>query len=96
MLDLHLAIQHIVQRLTCGRPVDASLVAQPAELSHAPAPVIRHSEMANLAGTNQIGEPMHRLAQRRRMVLLVQIQEVNVVHRKPPKASLHRIEQMPP
>ena len=96
MLDLGHAVHGVVIGLADDRAVDADVVADVADLGDAPGAVIRDAEIAHLALAHQVAHRAHRLLQRRRMVLLVQIIDVDVVGAEPLQAFVGRLQHPAP
>ena len=94
--DFDFPVQRVIQWLGSDGPVDARLIAKAADLGDTPAPVIRYTEIADFACPDQIRQSMNCLRQRRRVVFLVQIQQVDFFHAQAPQGRMHGIEDMPP
>ena len=88
VLDLRHAVQRVVERLADHGPVDARRVAKAADLRQAPGAEVGDAEMADLAGPHEVRHGAHRLLQRRRVVLLVQIEDVDRLHAQAAQAGL--------
>ena len=88
MLDLGHAVHGVVIGLAHHRAVDAKPVADGADFRNAPAFVVRHAEMADLAGADEVAHCVHGLGERRVQVFLVQIVNVDVVGAEPAQARV--------
>jgi hypothetical protein len=62
--------------------------AQAVQLDNPPSAVVRHAEIADLAGAHEVGQRVHRLLERCAVVLLVQVIDVDVVGGEPAQAAL--------
>ena len=91
MLHLGHAVHGIIVGLADDRPVNAQLVAEAADLGHAPGAVVRDAEIADLARLHEIAHRPHRLGQRHGMVLLVEVVDVDVVGAEPSQAGIGRL-----
>ena len=83
MLDLGHAVHGVVVGLAHHRTVDAEPVADGADLRDAPALVVRHAEMADLAGSDEVAHGAHGFGERRAQVFLMQIVDVDIVSAEP-------------
>ena len=90
LLDFGDAIERVIIGLVHDRPIDAHLVAQIADLGDAPGAMVRHAEVADLAVRCSVAERAHGLGERRVVILLVQIEDVDVVGAEPAQAFLAR------
>ncbi|MHC2612069.1 hypothetical protein ACVMGF_003142 [Bradyrhizobium diazoefficiens] len=73
-----------------------SRVADVADFGDAPGAIVRDAEIAHLARADQIAHRAHGLLQRRRMVLLVQIVDVDVVGAEPLEAFVRGLQHPAP
>ena len=90
MLRLDHPVERVIIGLAHHRPVDAELVAQPADLGHAPGAVVGDAEIADLPVPHEIAHRPHGLAERRLVILLVEVVDVDVVGAEPAQARLRR------
>lgn len=88
LLGLRGAVERMIVGLACDRPADAHPVAQRADLGDTPGAVVGHAEIAHLALADQVAHGADRLLERRRVVLLVQIVDVDVAGAEPLQAGL--------
>src|SRR5581483_10307160 len=96
MLDLGHAVHRVIIGLARHRAVDAEPVADVADFGDAPGAIIRDAEIAHLAGADQFGHRAHGLLQRRRMVFLVQVIDVDVVGAEPLQALVAGLQDPAP
>ena len=96
MLDLGHAVHCVVIGLADHRPVDAEAIADVADLGDPPGAVVRDAEIAHLAAPDQFAHRAHGLLQRRRMVFLVQIVDVDAVGAEPLQAFLGGLQHPAP
>ena len=86
MLDLGHAVHRVVIGLADHRAVDAEAVADVADLGDPPGAIIRDAEIAHLALPDQFAHRAHGLVQRRRVIFLMQIIDVDIVGAEPLQA----------
>src|SRR5258708_38296237 len=91
-LALGHAVQKVVVWLAHYGAIDSSQVAKPTNLSHPPGPEIRDAKIPDFSLSEQVGKGVHRLVQRRRMVLFVKIENVNDIGSKPAQTGFDRIK----
>ncbi len=96
VLDLGHAVHRVVIGLADDRAVDAEPVADVADLGDTPGAVVRDAEIAHLAVADQIAHRAHGLVQRRRVVFLVQVIDVDVVGAEPLQALFRRLQHPAP
>ena len=96
MLDLGHAVHRIVIGLADHRAVDAEAVADVADFGDPPGAVVRDAEIAHLALPDQFAHRAHGLVQRRRMVFLMQIIDVDIVGAEPLQAFVGRLQHPAP
>ena len=92
LLGLGAAVDQVVQRLAGHGPVDAFGVGQVRRFGDAPSTEIRHAEIAQLAGADQVADGAHRLAQRGVEVGAVEVQDVEVIGAQPAQAAFHGLD----
>ena len=92
LLGLGAAVDQVVQRLAGHGPVDALGVGQVRRFGDAPSTEIRHAEIAQLAGADQVADGAHGLAQRGVEVGAVEVQDVEVIGAQPAQAAFHGLD----
>ena len=88
VLDLGHTVEGVVIGLAHHRAVDARVIAEAADFGDAPGAVVGDAEMADLALPHEVGHGMDDLAQRRAVILLVEVQNVDGVHPEALEAGL--------
>ena len=91
MLGFRHAVHGVVIRLADDRAIDPETIAQAADLGHAPSPVVRNAEIADLAEANEVAHGTHRLLEGCVVILLVQIVDVQVIGAEPFQARIGRL-----
>src|SRR4051794_26392650 len=92
VLAFGLAFHSVVVGLTDDRSTHAEPVADVADFGDPPRTIVRYSEIAHLAFPDQFAHRAHRLVERRRMVFLVKIIDVDVIGAEPLQAFLRRLK----
>ena len=92
LLDLGHAVHRVVIGLAHHRPGDPQAIGDAADLGDAPGAEIRETEVAYLALPHEIAHRPHGFLERRRMVLLVQVVDVEIVSAQPLQAPLRRLQ----
>jgi hypothetical protein len=88
MLDLGHAIHGVVVGLAHHRTIDAEIVAEAADLGHAPSPMIRDAEIPNLPLAHEIAHGAHGLRQWRRVIFPVEIVDIDPIRAEAAQAGL--------
>ena len=96
MLDLGHPVHRVVIGLAGDRAIDAEPVADVADLGDPPGPVIRDAEIAHLALLDQFAHRAHGFLQRRRMIFLVQVVDVDKVGAEPLQAFIRSLQHPAP
>ena len=77
MLDLRHAVHRVVIGLAHDRAADAHLVADAADFGDAPGAMVGDAEMPDFSGADEIGDGADRLVERRRVILFMQVVNVD-------------------
>jgi hypothetical protein len=96
VLDLRHAVHRVVIGLARHRAVDAEPVADVADFGDAPGAVVRDAEIAYFSCAHQVAHRAHGLLQRRRMVFLVEVIDVDVVGAEPLQAFVGGLQHPAP
>ena len=84
MFDLRHAVQRIVIGLADNRAIDTERIANAANFGDAPCTMVRDAKIANLAGAYEITHGMNSLFQRRLVIFLMEIIDIDEISPKPP------------
>ena len=87
-LDLHHTIKRVIVGLVHDRTIDAYPIAQIADFGDAPRAIVRNAEVADLPLPQEIAERAHGFGERRRVVLFVQVIDIDVIGTEPAQAFL--------